>query len=450
MSWSSRVSWTEGMFLRPQHFQQETRFLERLSIARARSTAPYAWGFSRLRINRDLLAAGQFGLLEAAGAFPDGAIFDAPDHDPAPASIQLDESARRRVVYLTLPARSPGVRDIGDERAPGRHTRAMVETLDVATDATPESAEIEIAQVAADLRAPDPEALNDALRGRTFIPIARVADVRADGAVILDDAFAPSVLDCGQSRYLTSGLEQAIGLCTSRAKALAARVSAVGRGGTAEIADFLLLQIINRYTNLFRHFASTPNLHPSDLYGEFAAACGELAAYSQPDKLAPRLPDYAHDDIAASFGPTFEAFRRALEMYRDPQAIRIDLIDTARPGIWVADVGDKSLFSSAQFVLAMKADAPSEDVRRKGPAHVKIGGVDVIRDLIDNHLPGVRINPLPVAPRQLPYHYGKVYFELERAGDYWRGLTEANGMAIFLSAAFQNPELELWAIRDAA
>ena len=30
MSWYSKVVWSEGMFLRPQHFQQQDRYLEAL------------------------------------------------------------------------------------------------------------------------------------------------------------------------------------------------------------------------------------------------------------------------------------------------------------------------------------------------------------------------------------------------------------------------------------
>ncbi len=30
MSWNNRVVWSEGMFLRPQHFQQQDRYIETL------------------------------------------------------------------------------------------------------------------------------------------------------------------------------------------------------------------------------------------------------------------------------------------------------------------------------------------------------------------------------------------------------------------------------------
>ena len=39
MSWYSKVLWSEGLFLRPHHLQQNDRYLERLVENRARHTS---------------------------------------------------------------------------------------------------------------------------------------------------------------------------------------------------------------------------------------------------------------------------------------------------------------------------------------------------------------------------------------------------------------------------
>ena len=48
MSQHNRVVWAEGLFLRPQHFQQAERYFERLMNQRLESLAPYAAGFTKL------------------------------------------------------------------------------------------------------------------------------------------------------------------------------------------------------------------------------------------------------------------------------------------------------------------------------------------------------------------------------------------------------------------
>jgi acetoin:2,6-dichlorophenolindophenol oxidoreductase subunit alpha len=63
-------------------------------------------------------------------------------------------------------------------------------------------------------------------------------------------------------------------------------------------------------------------------------------------------------------------------------------------------------------------------------------------------LEGIRAQPLPVAPRQLPFHVDTTYFELERNGAYWRRLQTSGGLAIHVADEFPDMEIECWAIRD--
>ena len=59
MSWYSKVFWSEGLFLRPHHLQQNDRYVEHLIEKRSRHVTPYPWGFEQLEIDQDLAAAKQ-------------------------------------------------------------------------------------------------------------------------------------------------------------------------------------------------------------------------------------------------------------------------------------------------------------------------------------------------------------------------------------------------------
>src|SRR5882757_1663386 len=87
MSWYSKVSWSEGLFLRPHHFQQNDRYHERQVESRVRFATPYPWGFSYLEIDRDLAQQSKFALRRAAGVMPDGTPFDIPADSPLPPPI---------------------------------------------------------------------------------------------------------------------------------------------------------------------------------------------------------------------------------------------------------------------------------------------------------------------------------------------------------------------------
>ena len=72
-------------------------------------------------------------------------------------------------------------------------------------------------------------------------------------------------------------MTELLGLLHQRGDALGGRVAATGRGAAAEIAEFLMLQAINRYEPLLAHYADSGVLHPEELYRICVSAAGELA-----------------------------------------------------------------------------------------------------------------------------------------------------------------------------
>jgi len=112
MSWSSRVVWQEGMFLRAQHFQQQDRWLESLVRGAFRPLRPHPWGVTELTLDRDLLATGRFAVGSAAGLFEDGTAFAIPAEADHPAPLELPENTRNALVYLALPIRQPGAPEV--------------------------------------------------------------------------------------------------------------------------------------------------------------------------------------------------------------------------------------------------------------------------------------------------------------------------------------------------
>jgi type VI secretion system protein ImpJ len=139
--------------------------------------------------------------------------------------------------------------------------------------------------------------------------------------------------------------------------------------------------------------------------------------------------------------------RQSLSMVMEQTAIPIELQDR-KYGIRVAIIGDKELQRNASFVLAVAAQLPGEALRARFPTQVKIGPVERIRDLVNLQLPGVTMRPLPVAPRQIPYHAGFNYFELDtRNNELWKQLEASGGLAMHIAGEFPGLELEFWAIR---
>jgi len=99
------------------------------------------------------------------------------------------------------------------------------------------------------------------------------------------------------------------------------------------------------------------------------------------------------------------------------------------------------------FILAARADIPSEELRRRFPSQLKIGPVEKINELVNLQLPGVPVHPVPVAPRQIPFHAGFAYFELDQTSELWDQLTTAGGVGLHVAGEWPGLAMEFWAIR---
>src|ERR1700726_4867041 len=154
MSWYNKVAWTEGLFLRPHHFQQNDRYHEHLLESRVRHATPYPWGFSYLEIDHDLAQQSKFSLRRAAGVMPD--------------------AASQQIAWLSMPVAAANTREADDREAESA-ARYMVgaETFIDSTSALRIEEEVDIAfpRLSFELR-------KTTKPGYISIGIARVLEVR--------------------------------------------------------------------------------------------------------------------------------------------------------------------------------------------------------------------------------------------------------------------------------
>lgn len=443
MSWYGRVVWSEGMFLRPQHFQQQQRYIERFIEGRYGPLAPFGWGLSELRIDQDQLSAGKIAVSAASGILPDGTPFSVPTHDAPPPALDIPENTHNLTLFLSLPIRREGVTELAQEGTltPARQQPLDIDVRDVTASGN-NPATIRVSGLNLRLLTSDDDRGDYACIG-----FARIIESRSNKEIVLDDAFIPTVTNCHGTTQLKGFIDELERLLRHRCEALSGRVSEAGRGGSAEISDFLLLQVVNRYLPLLAHYGRMGRLHPEALYRSLLEMAGEFSTFTKTEKRPEAFPPYRHEDLQASFEPVMRDLRQSLSMVLDRNAIPIPLQER-KYGVRVASVFDRRLLVEASFCLVVRADMSVEELRRIFPTQVKIGPVEKIRDLVNLALPGILLRPLPVAPRQLPFRSGSVYFELDRSSEFWKQLHNSGGFAIHVSGEFPSIDMEFWAIKE--
>lgn len=441
MTWTNRVVWQEGMFLRAQHFQQQDRWLEALVRTRTAALRPHPWGIIEMAVDRELLATGRFAVNSATGVFEDGTPFAIPGETDHPAPLDLPESTRNAVVYLAAPVRQAGAVEVAANGAEGRYRLQEFEAFDTHS-ASPQPAPLQIGRLRLRYMLETEERA-----GYLCIGLARIVEVTADRRASLDERWIPPALLCSGAPPLAGLITEFAGMLNQRGEALAARLTAPGGAqGVAAVSDFLLLQSINRWQKLLAHWGDSGNVHPEELYSVFVQMAGEFATFTEATKRPNNYPAYRHEDLQRSFAPVVADLRRSLSAVLEQNAIAIPLQER-RYGIRVGPITDRSILRSSSFVLTVQADVPTETLQRLFPSQVKIGAAEHIRDLVNVAIPGIAVRPLPVAPRQIPFYAGASYFELDRNSPHWQQMQSSGGFAIHISGEFPNLRLELWAIR---
>lgn len=439
MTLVSKPLWSEGMLIRPQHFQQYDRWIEHVLEGRSAGMTAFGWGLRSLVLADELLPLGRIGIARIRAVMPDGAVLDDTSQVPFEARA-VPPNLKNALVKVALPVRALDGAEIG---AVGRRRYDPVEQPMRDTTA-PErgSVVLRVARLAPRILI-EGESEDDLVT----LPVARIREVDAAGAILLDENYVPPCLNFHASPRLLRIVNEIRSLLRSRAEALAGQTDpAQATAESGGLIDLLILSIVNGQEAIFDHFAATPGLHPETVYRGSVALAGTLSSFTTGRRRGADFPAYNHLDLDAAFAPVLDQLRQLLANLVERNAVALPLQDRGY-GIRLSTIADRTLFQDGRFILIATASIPTESLRSQLPIAMKIGSVEQIRDLVNLQLPGIPLRALPVAPRELPFLQGGVYFELDQNVELWRNLTRSAAVALHVSGDYADLHLEFWAIR---
>jgi type VI secretion system protein ImpJ len=436
------------MFLRPQHLQQQDRYIDALVRARTAALRPYPWGVSSLAINGSLASLGKFGIERCAGALPDGTPFSIPEDLPPPEPLDIPPDTRDAIVYLTLPARQSGALEFTSREtakpAQLAVARQLVDEEEVFDAFADERVSESIELARPNLRY---GVLREQTDGRVTLGLARVREV-LNGVVVLDDRYIPPSLDIRAAGRLAGFLNDIIGRADQRVEELALRAVEATDGGAETFASFLLLQALNRWTPVLAHLRNLPMVHPERLYEVFVSMAGELATLVRSDyRRPPQFKPYDHENLQLTFEQPYELLQQELSAMFDRSAEQMKL-ENVGPGAYTAVIDNHALFQTANFYLAVSARVPLDELRAKFASHVKVGSILKMRQIVSSSLAaGVGLSHQPTPPPQIRVLPGYVYFELDRSAPDWRDFATAPALGMHVAGDWPDLKLELWWVK---
>ncbi|EAZ1802663.1 type VI secretion system baseplate subunit TssK [Salmonella enterica] len=322
----NKVMWREGTLMRPHHLQQQQRYNEYVNNLRFRTINDLSWGFTELSLNNELLAQGKIMIDSASGTLPDGTVFSIPGQDALPDPLHPknfpDEESCN--VYLALPVASDVRCEVSYGQQVGRYRLHDEEVRDLHS----ENGDVR----ALTLGQLTPRIMSgaDDMSAYVTLPLCRIKDRRADGSLMLDDNFIPSCQNIYVSARLREFLKEVQESVGGRANDLANRIGSPAQSGIADVAEFMMLQLLNRNQTRFTHRARRPRLHPEDFYLDLAGLLGELMTFTEPSRLPCPLDVYDHRNLTDTFKTLLPEVKRALHTVLSPRAVIREQLDTAR------------------------------------------------------------------------------------------------------------------------
>ncbi|MFN8548917.1 MAG: type VI secretion system baseplate subunit TssK [Candidatus Eisenbacteria bacterium] len=450
MSKRARVVWSEGLLLTPQHFQQQDRYHEERSTDLLRASSALFYGFTSLSLQADAIHNGQVLIEEATGILPRGTPFSIPDRDAPPVgrSIEAHFPIRETVlpVYLGLRVPRPGQPEMLEPSAPhaelARHHLSTVESADSTTGEGDR-----VVQVAH----PNLRILfaGEELGDYEVLPLGEVVR-KPEGGFAYRAEFVAPTLAIAASPHVLRTLRRLLEILVAKSTELSDRRRQSGKGvaefGRDDVAGFWLLGTVNGYIPLLSHFLRTPSAHAESVYFTLARLAGELTTMS--DQQVRDIPPFDHDRAEAAFTDLGARIPKLLETVLPRHYTRIPLTKGA-DGVFQGRVQDDRLLDPTMtWYLGAYANVPTAELQGGLPDMIKISSPDRIDFLVAHALMGVNIRLNQNLPAALPIQSGYVYFQVDKVGEMWDGVSGSRAISIYTPPEFPGMLLELIAVRD--
>jgi type VI secretion system protein ImpJ len=447
-----RVVWSEGMLVSPQHLQQADLYHERLLDYRLAATASLSWGITAVEIDAGALAADQLVVKRFAGALPDGLPLDFKAGDPeAPAARPIGGNFPPQLpaleIFLAVPKEREGVpsvaAEMGDAKAPAGKTairtrfRAASQKI---VDMTGEAADLTMAFAKRNLTVLFG---NEARDDYDSIKVAEI--VRdAGGALMVSEAYIPSVLTIAASPFLMGAVQRLLALMVAKQRQLAAeraqRDSASVEFGANDVTRYLQLSALNATIPFLVHAGRNGELSPRELFLFLIQSAGTLSTFSI-DTDPSAFPPFIYTDLRSTFEELFALLTGLLRANLREMCVRVPI--EVREGIHIGELTDERILRCQQFVLGAQSSMPVEQLSRELAGRAKIASWSQLPFLMRQATRGVGLAVTHRPPPEIPVRPGVVYFLMDTSVEYWRQVLAERKVAVYAPPPFDPSQVKV-------
>ena len=442
MSVASKIMWSEGLTLGPQHFQCQDRYHETRLQQIASALNPYFWGVHAVQWNLGGLANNWLGADTLSVIFPDGEIYEAPTADLLPEPVDLSRLPANLDTFtfcVTLALVKPHG---GNADENGRYVCRDIETADLYSEALA----IEVPFLKKQTRL---IARAEASGQHISVPVVRIRRA-PQGGFELDPSFVPPSITIGAAPMLKHMLDGVVNIMTAKIETLQRThrkaSSEVYEVGAGDISSWWMLNILSTASAQLMHCARSPGLHPEAMFRQMLAAVGGLMTFSDSYKTAD-LPAYRHEMLGEVFEELDTLLRDLVDTVIGTKYFIIPVVaDRGRRAYAQAVLDPAKVTPQTQLCLAVTADMPGLELVATVPIRLKVAAPDDLESIVGSALPGVPLAHMPQVPPAIPVRPNTYYFSLSTKSPLYEKALAAGALAIYTPDGIPGLKLELIAV----
>ncbi len=430
------VHWSEGLFLRPHHFQAADRFWTETLQSSEQWDHPYYYGLQKLEISHEAIANYQVQLNVCHARMQDGTLISL-DAGQEPGRLDLKEAfASESVVqvFLAVPKLKLGHANVAVDGEPGKHRFSENKQAIQDESLGGNDQEIQFRELNVRLLLSTQD-----LAGYEVLPIARIQRAgEKEAAPQVDDSYCPPLLAIDAWPPLGRDVVRAIyDIIGKKIEVLSEQV--INRGITlvsqepGDLDRLLMLIELNQAYATLRVMTFAAGVHPLTAYTELSRIVGQLSIFAA-ERRPGEIPHYDHDDLARIFRYVKEQIELLLEQIRDYEYEQRFFAGEGK-GMSVT-IESKWLGADWQwFVGVMRGTLSEQDCLKllsAGELDWKLGSARQVDALFQYGAEGIHLTPLPQAPRALPPGRDWLFFEVSRDNAAWKDVLETETLAMRL------------------
>ncbi|WP_075644275.1 type VI secretion system baseplate subunit TssK [Caballeronia cordobensis] len=442
----TRPLWAQGVFMTPQHFQQQALWEQFSNQRIATMASADPWGVVNVSLDTQSLGINRLQLAALSLRLPDGTLIDSETSDWLPAARNLDDVPSQHDAVTVLAAvalvDAQGHNCVEPGTKPARPRRFVREYLHVADVNGEGKEEISVERHAVSLLL-DFEETGDYVT----CPVARLIR-NARGRFELDASFVPPCLFLSANATLTARMKRLSEILSAKSTSLAIRrrerSDQIADYAVADVSLFWLLHSVNSSWPELARLAQAPDQHPERLYTLLARLAGSLLTFSTTETLQ-AIPAYDHMAPEPVFAELESLIRNLLDTVIPSRVVPIAL-QRVRGTMWTGLIEDERLADDADYYLSVQAALPAHTLIEQFPRLCKAGAPDEVEQIVNSALSGIPIKPMSRLPAAIPVRIENQYFALDSAHPAFKRMIAAHACQFYVPASIPDVSIELYAV----